>query len=56
MSSMAQTTPVADKSAFAKIREMGFAEIYRRYGTILIFVGIFILASLVSPTFLTKAT
>ncbi len=54
MSSMAQTTPVADKSAFAKIREMGFAEIYRRYGTILIFVGIFILASLVSPTFLTE--
>ncbi len=54
MSSMAQTTPVADKSAFAKIREMGFAEIYRRYGTILIFVGIFILASLGSPTFLTE--
>ena len=54
MSSMAQTTPVADKSAFAKIRDMGFAEIYRRYGTILIFVGIFILASLVSPTFLTE--
>jgi inositol transport system permease protein len=34
---------------------MGFAEIYRKYGTILIFVGIVIIASLSSPTFLTEA-
>lgn len=34
---------------------MNFAQIYRRYGTILIFVGIFILASILSPTFLTEA-
>jgi hypothetical protein len=42
MSSMAQTTQVAEQSMFQKIRGMGFAEIYRRYGTILIFIGIFI--------------
>lgn len=54
MSSIAQTTAVADQSMFQKIRGMGFAEIYRRYGTILIFIGIFITASLVSPTFLTE--
>ena len=41
MNSLAQTTQVADKSMFQKIRGMGFAEIYRRFGTILIFVGIF---------------
>ena len=40
-------------SLFGKIKKMGFAEIYRRYGTILIFVGIFILASLLDDTFLT---
>ncbi|WP_353619807.1 ABC transporter permease [Rhizobium sp. ICMP 5592] len=34
---------------------MNFALIYRKYGTILIFVGICILASLLSPTFLTEA-
>ncbi len=54
MNSLAQTTQVADKSMFQKIRGMGFAEIYRRFGTILIFVGIFTLASIVSPTFLTE--
>lgn len=36
-----------------KSRASTFAAIYRRYGTILIFVGIFVLASLLSPTFLT---
>ncbi|MQB04735.1 ABC transporter permease [Agrobacterium tumefaciens] len=34
---------------------LSFAQIYRKYGTILIFVGIFILASILSPTFLTEA-
>lgn len=42
-----------EESLFSRIKEMGFAEIYRKYGTILIFIGIFILASLVSDTFLT---
>ena len=42
MNSLAQTTQVAEQSMFQKIRNMGFAEIYRRYGTILIFIGIFI--------------
>ena len=32
----------------------GFHAFYRRFGTILIFVGIFTLASIVSPTFLTE--
>lgn len=38
---------------FAQIRQMSFAEIYRRFGTILIFIGIFVLASLLDETFLT---
>ena len=38
-----------------KSRASTFATIYRRYGTILIFVGIFILASLSSDIFLTEA-
>jgi inositol transport system permease protein len=38
---------------FASIRQMGFAEIYRRFGTILIFIGIFMLASSLNETFLT---
>lgn len=37
----------------SKIRGMSFSEIYRKYGTILIFIGIFTLASLISETFLT---
>ena len=41
--------------ALDKSRASTFASIYRRYGTILIFVGILILASLVSPIFLTEA-
>lgn len=35
--------------------ESRFSYIYRTYGTILVFVGIFVLASLASPTFLTEA-
>lgn len=42
-----------DENMFSKIKDMGFAEIYRKYGTILIFIGIFVLASLLSETFLT---
>jgi len=34
---------------------MSFSQIYRKYGTVLIFVGICILASFLSPTFLTEA-
>lgn len=37
----------------ARLKTMGFAEIYRRYGTMLIFVGIFVLASLLDESFLT---
>ena len=39
----AQTTQDsgAAMNLFAKLRQMGFAEIYRRYGTMLIFIGIF---------------
>ncbi|QND44053.1 ABC transporter permease (plasmid) [Rhizobium leguminosarum bv. viciae] len=36
-------------------RNMSFSQIYRQYGTVLIFVGICILASILSPTFLTEA-
>jgi inositol transport system permease protein len=39
----------------ANIREMGFAGLYNRYGTILIFVAILIIASISSPFFLTSA-
>jgi inositol transport system permease protein len=39
----------------ARSSGMDFATIYRKYGTVLIFVGICILASVLSPTFLTEA-
>jgi len=38
---------------FSQIKQMGFAELYRRFGTILIFAGIVIAASLLNETFLT---
>jgi inositol transport system permease protein len=41
--------------ALDRARSTSFAAIYRRYGTVLIFVGLFVLASLVSPNFLTEA-
>lgn len=41
--------------AHSKRADMNFAQIYRKYGTVLIFIGICILASLLSPTFLTEA-
>lgn len=53
MSTEPATAPA--KAIGGKKQSMGFAEIYRKYGTILIFVGICILASLLSPTFLTEA-
>lgn len=37
------------------LSNLDFAQIYRKYGTVLIFIGICILASLLSPTFLTEA-
>jgi inositol transport system permease protein len=49
---MATTAPAKTTS---KSGGVDFAAIYRKYGTILIFVGICILASLLSPTFLTEA-
>ncbi|TCU41500.1 monosaccharide ABC transporter membrane protein (CUT2 family) [Rhizobium azibense] len=41
--------------ASSSATSLNFAQIYRRYGTMLIFIGICILASLLSPTFLTEA-
>lgn len=48
-----ETNGSEPRGVFAKIRQMGFAAIYRKYGTILIFIGIFVLASLLNETFLT---
>jgi len=55
-----QTTTEAVKitdtlRAVAAPSEPGIAYIYRKYGTILIFIGLFILASIASPAFLTEA-
>ncbi|MEN9891949.1 MAG: Ribose transport system permease protein rbsC [Pseudomonadota bacterium] len=44
---------IPQRTGWDAIRHMGFAEIYRKYGTILIFIGIFILASVLDETFLT---
>lgn len=51
--SPAELAPV--RAALSKRTEMNFAQIYRKYGTVLIFIGICVLASLLSPTFLTEA-
>lgn len=40
-------------SMISNIKNMGYAEIYRKYGTILIFIGIFVLSSFLNETFLT---
>jgi len=48
-------TTQAEGGIINKIRNMGLAEIYRTYGTMLIFIGLLIIASLASPTFLTAA-
>ena len=53
-----QGTTIRDKAVSkrsAKAAGLDFASVYRRYGTILIFIGICILASILSPTFLTEA-
>ena len=50
---MANTEIKKENGAMSKIRDMGFAGIYNKYGTILIFVGIFILASILNESFLT---
>lgn len=62
MNTMAQapntSAPLTDlrpTSVFERLREMGFAAIYRKYGTFLIFIGIFILASLLDENFLTAS-
>lgn len=43
----------SNNSIFTKIKTMGFAGVYNKYGTILIFIGIFILAAVLNETFLT---
>jgi inositol transport system permease protein len=45
----------AQGSVMSKLSKIDFASIYRKYGTLLIFIGILILASLVSDSFLTVA-
>ncbi|WP_349644419.1 ABC transporter permease [Rhizobium mayense] len=52
---MAVVAKGATAKSLTKQGGIDFARIYRKYGTILIFVGICILASLLSPTFLTEA-
>lgn len=49
------STKNTGRTALSEGGGMNFAHIYRKYGTILIFVGICILASILSPTFLTEA-
>lgn len=56
--SMEPATTVAKEAPAKPSGQSGsltFANIYRKYGTVLIFVGICILASILSPTFLTEA-
>ncbi len=52
---MAVVAKGATPKSKTKSHGIDFALIYRKYGTILIFAGICILASLLSPTFLTEA-
>ena len=49
------TNKLPNPKALSKGRAWNWASIYRSYGTILIFVGIFALASVISPAFLTEA-
>lgn len=55
MSTTTTSQSATKTSGSARFSASSFAAIYRRYGTILIFVGILIVASLVSPDFLTEA-
>jgi inositol transport system permease protein len=50
-----ETDKIPRPKVMPKVRASTAAAIYRRYGTILIFVAIVILASLASPDFLTSA-
>lgn len=50
---IATTKEAKENNMLSKIREIGFSEIYRKYGTILVFTGIVILAATLSPYFLT---
>ena len=55
-SAMNPASPSAASTGFIdRLREMGFAAIYRKYGTFLIFVSIFVLASFLDENFLTAA-
>lgn len=45
--------PSETPTMLSNIKNMGYAEIYRKYGTILIFIGIFVLSSFLNETFLT---
>ncbi len=54
MSTVISTLPPSEKpTMLSNIKNMGYAEIYRKYGTILIFIGIFVLSSFLNETFLT---
>ena len=55
MNLASETDKIPRPKALATSRAAQFAAIYRSYGTILIFVGIFVLAALSSPIFLTEA-
>lgn len=52
----AHSAPTPSTQGFIdRLRAMGFAAIYRKYGTFLIFVSIFVLASFLDENFLTAA-
>nr|WP_315244312.1 ABC transporter permease [uncultured Albidiferax sp.] len=54
MNTATSTPPPSETpTMLSNIRNMGYAEIYRKYGTILIFIGIFVLSSFLNETFLT---
>lgn len=55
LNSMPEKAVPAPENALSRIRSMSLAAIYRKYGTVLIFIGIVLLASLTSDAFLTVA-
>jgi Ribose/xylose/arabinose/galactoside ABC-type transport systems, permease components len=55
LNSMPEKAVQAPENALSRIRSMSLAAIYRKYGTVLIFIGIVLLASLTSDAFLTVA-
>lgn len=54
MNHNSEQTQEPKNNIMAKIKSMGFAGIYGKYGTLLIFIGILIIATLSSPVFLTQ--